>query len=435
MALRLDPAIAEAIARDERLWSDFTAICDCGGRQAGSGSEARARALIADRLAAAGGGATVQRHRVDYRGWHATRAELHLAAAGPRPCHPLIGGAATAPGGLEAEVIDLGRGTPAEFQAHGPDIPGRVVLVRHEPMFATGTIHRGAKYDMARAAGAVGFLIAGPLPGGLVAGAVGWDEKPGIPALGIAPETGALLCRGAAGWPRARIRIDVTEAPAVAENLILEKPGREPGWIVLSAHLDGHAISESAIDNASGVAVVLAVLRALGPEVRRWRRGLRVALFNVEEWGLIGSARYVGELGRADARAIALDVNLDSIAGSPDLTALTSGFAELEPFLLDVAAAAGQALRVVRPLMVNSDHANFAKAGIPACRLVAGFDDPGARLRHVLTAADSRDKVTPDELRQAAQLSAAIVAAACQATPQMAAGWRGSRSDFGRPAL
>ena len=50
-------------------------------------------------------------------------------------------------------------------------------------------------------------------------------------------------------------------------------------------------------------------------------------------------------------------------------------------------------LRTVRPLMQNSDHANFALAGIPALRLVAGFDDPNANLRYVLTPADTRDKV------------------------------------------
>ena len=47
----------------------------------------------------------------------------------------------------------------------------------------------------------------------------------------------------------------------------------------------------------------------------------------------------------------------------------------------------------MRPLMTNSDHANFAQGGIPALRLVAGFDDPAANLRSVLTPADTRDKI------------------------------------------
>ncbi|MFM9449645.1 hypothetical protein, partial [Streptomyces acidiscabies] len=62
--------------------------------------------------------------------------------------------------------------------------------------------------------------------------------------------------------------------------------------------------------------------------------------------------------------------------------------------------------------MMNSDHGNFAMAGIPAFRLVAGYDDPAANLRFVLTEADTRDKVARADLREAALLAAAIVEAA-----------------------
>ena len=74
--------------------------------------------------------------------------------------------------------------------------------------------------------------------------------------------------------------------------------------------------------------------------------------------------------------------------------------------------------------MQNSDHANFALAGIPAMRLVAGFDDPGANLRYVLTPADTRDKVAADELTRSAVLATAIVAAACNEDTPVVAGWR-----------
>mgnify|MGYP000081161437 CR=1 FL=1 len=77
-----------------------------------------------------------------------------------------------------------------------------------------------------------------------------------------------------------------------------------------------------------------AVTRALSPEVAGWRRGLRVMFFSVEEWALTGSAQYVKALSEAKRAKIALNVNLDSVAGSPNLAALTSGFAGVEPFLL-----------------------------------------------------------------------------------------------------
>ena len=70
-------------------------------------------------------------------------------------------------------------------------------------------------------------------------------------------------------------------------------------------------------------------------------------------------------LSPAERGKIALNVNLDSVAGSPNLAALTSGYRGVEPFVLGVAEANGLDVRTVRPLMTNSDHANFAQAGIP----------------------------------------------------------------------
>ena len=132
----------------------------------------------------------------------------------------------------------------------------------------------------------------------------------------------------------------------------------------------------------------------------------------------------VGCTCQPERAKIALNVNLDSVAGSPNLAALTSGYGGVEPFLLAVAEANGQTVRTVRPLMTNSDHANFAAGGIPAIRLVAGFDDPNAHLHKVLTPADTRDKVAQSELRQATLLTAAFVEAACNAEPAEAAKWR-----------
>jgi aminopeptidase YwaD len=80
------------------------------------------------------------------------------------------------------------------------------------------------------------------------------------------------------------------------------------------------------------------------------------------------------------------------------LTALTSGFERLDAWVKDTAARAGLPLTTHLPLMANSDHANFAAHGIPAVRLIAGFNAPDSNLRLILTAADTRDRVQPDEL-------------------------------------
>lgn len=422
--MRLDTDLAGRLAVDELLWKDFNDICDCGGRLSGTESEKRAFALLRERVKAASPANSGRSIPVPYNGWRSKSATLRLQDGSFAACHPLVRTIATSGDGLTAEVIDLGRGTPEEFEAHKQQINGRIVLVRHELMFAAGTIHRRRKYDMARANGAVGFLIAGPVAGHVVAGSSGRESGGGIPALGIAPETAAKLARRASGFPKVTMTVETDEAAAETETLVYDYPGQTDEWVVLSAHVDGHDLAESAMDNGTGLASVLAVTRLLAPHVASWRRGLRVMFFSVEEWALTGSAQYVQNLSEAERAKVALNVNLDSVAGSPHLAALTSGFAGVERFLLSVAEANGQSLRTVRPLMTNSDHANFAAGGIPAIRLVAGFDDPMAHLRVVLTPADTRDKVAQSELRQATQLTAALVAAACNADPAEAAKWR-----------
>lgn len=412
-----------AMSGDAEMMADFAALCGFGGRLAGTGSEQRALDYVAARGASALGW-PVTTLPVPYGGWRAARAELHLGDE-VLACHPLVRSMATGPDGLAAEVVDLGRGTPEEFEAHHADIAGRMVLVRHELMFAAGTVHRRRKYDMARAAGAVAFLIAAPVAEGLVAGSSGrGSAEAGIPAAGISQDAAARLARTAAGWPCATLVIETEEQPAETRTLLFDLPGQTEEVVVLSAHVDGHDLSESAMDNATGVAVALAAARALAPQVAGWRRGLRLAFFSVEEWALTGSARYVEGLSVQERAAIALDVNLDTVGGGARLSALTSGFAGLEPFLLQVAEGAGVPLRCVRPFLVNSDHANFANAGIPAFRLVAGYDDPAANVRLVLTPADTQDKVTAAELEQAKALTCAIIAAACQADAATAAQWR-----------
>jgi Zn-dependent M28 family amino/carboxypeptidase len=78
----------------------------------------------------------------------------------------------------------------------------------------------------------------------------------------------------------------------------------------------------------------------------------------------------------------------------------------------DTSARAGLSLATHLPLMPNSDHANFAAHGIPALRLIAGFGSSDSHLRLLLTAADTRDKVRPEELDAALQVAQALTRSA-----------------------
>lgn len=415
---------------EKAIASDFARICDCGGRLSGTESEAAATACL-EILGRQVSGATARAMEIPYEGWSARTWSLEGPDGNEHVCHPLVRTVATPPEGLEAEVVDIGRGTPEEFKAHRDEIPGRIVLVRHELMFAAGTIHRRHKYRAAIEHGATGFLIAGPQAWQPVAGSSGRGSGSGIPALGITPETASALARRSTGYPGVRMTIEVEEKPATAQNLFFDMKGQTDEWVVLSAHIDGHDLAESAMDNASGLAVALAVARALAPGMAERRRGLRLAFFNVEEWALTGSEVYVSGLSEAERLAIRLNVNLDSVAGGDRLTALTSDFAGLEPFLLEQSESCDVGLGLYRPHQMNSDHGNFANAGIPAFRLVAGFNDTEAATRLVLTPEDTRDKVSGAELARAARLAWQITSAALDADPETVSAWRRERVSQG----
>jgi hypothetical protein len=405
------------VAADPVLWPEFDALCGFGGRLAGTPGEQNARDWAAAKLGAIAGG-VLRREPVAYDGWTCREARLTDAASGrDLACTPLLG--AGAAGGLLLEVADCGRGAPEQIAAK--DVRGRAVLVRHEYPFASWTVHRRVKLAAAQAAGAAAFLIAQPAPGvGPVSGSAGTGA---LPALGISAE--AASCLAAAG-SRVRMAIEAAAHPAATETIVLDLPGGSEERVVLSAHIDGHPHGESALDNATGVAAVLALARAAAPFVARARRGLTVCLFSAEEWALAGSRAWLAAMTQQERARFVLNVNLDSIAGAASLTALTSGFRALPRFVQAAGAACGLPVGIHETPMQNSDHANFAAHGIPALRLLAGFDEPESHLRYLLTAADTRLLTDARALKIGALTAAAILWHALHADSAAMAGLRGA---------
>ena len=402
--------ILDGIWRSPTLLGDFDEICACGGRFAGSPSEAKAAAFLSARLREIAGGVRV--HTFPSPRWTREHSSVRLPDSGVELASTsLVLSPATPADGLELEVIDVGRGTVEEFREHRDEIPGRAVLVPHEFPFSLSHVHRRRKYGWAKAAGARGFLISNNIPGcGVVTGSSGRGAPDDLPSVGLSYEGGALLRRAAAAG-RARVRIDIrtSRSEGTASNLIAEVPGRGDEWVILCAHYDGHDLAESAMDNASGVAAVLEALRAVAPGVAQGRRGLRVMFFTVEEWALLGSKVYLETLPEADRRKIALAVNLDTVVGGRGLSALTSGMPDVAAFVRTATSARGIPVAPVGPVQASSDHYNFFLHGIPSFRLIAGYEDPTSLTRYLLTPADTRDKVSAGELRVAAMVAADLV--------------------------
>lgn len=423
-------AVTDRLRADAGLWSNFSDLCAMGGRMAGSASERLAQEWCFQQLHDISPAA--RREPTAYAGWQCHHSSLQTADGGESlDAVPLLGSAFTPDAGLLAPVLNLGRGTPAMIEAAGDRVRGHIVMVLHEYPFSSDTVHRRIKLQAAQAAGAVGFLIVQPEAGiGPVSGSSGRAGGAGIPAMGISAEAAQQLVE-----PGVQVRMHIVgeDFPrAQTHTLALDLPGGGSAGherVVLSAHLDGHTLAESALDNATGVAAVLAIARALAPHMARMHRGLTVCLFSAEEWALNGSREWLKAMSTERKRSMVLNVNLDSLDGSPNLTALTSGFRNLGSFCQQGAQLAGIDIGTHLPLMSNSDHANFAQAGIPAVRLMAGFNEPDSALRLLLTRSDTSQLVDRRRLVRATQAAAGVVWLALS-TPDL----RGLQSQAGDPS-
>jgi Zn-dependent M28 family amino/carboxypeptidase len=389
--------VIDRVRNSDGTVADLKTLTSFGGRLVGSKSEADTLAWLRRRLLEIPS-ISLSEHEFLYDSWTCTHHRLEICSGGEKKslrCHPLVWSAPTDVDGLCAEIVDLKRGTPDDFQSS--EIVGKIVLVRHEYPFAQNTIHRRIKYARSRELGAAGFIIANNIDGELlVTGSCGQDLAANIPGLGISMETGAEL---ASSSEPVRAELVTIRAPKHATNLIAEIAGKTDEWIVVSAHYDGHDLAQSALDNATGVAAAITILQSFAPLVGTLQRGLRVILFSAEESGLLGSTRYVDSLAPTERSSIALDINLDTLAGSTRFSCLTSGFEDLNHFVGAVSAAAGIEIPCYLPLLRNSDHYNFARLGIPALRVIAGFDEPTSGARFLLTEGDTAEKVSSTEIK------------------------------------
>jgi Zn-dependent M28 family amino/carboxypeptidase len=155
----------------------------------------------------------------------------------------------------------------------------------------------------------------------------------------------------------------------------------------------------------------------LAPRLSQCNHSLRVCFFSAEEWALTGSAVYLDSLAAAERDLLKLNINLDTVAGDDKLTALISEFPALDGFVRAAAGDAGMEIATYLPIMSNSDHYNFARHNIPALRLVAGFDRPDSRVRHILSRQDTRDKVTIDEMYRASAAVSTLTIRALNTSP------------------
>ncbi|MDI6880843.1 MAG: M28 family metallopeptidase [Desulfitobacteriaceae bacterium] len=197
-----------------------------------------------------------------------------------------------------------------------------------------------------------------------------------------------------------------------SQNIVAELPGKKADTIILGAHYDTADVNApGALDNASGVGVLLELARVLAADPHE--ESYQLVLFGAEEQGLVGSAYYAAH---SDLSAVSWMLNLDMI-GTPmeiDVAGKKSAPPELTQRLTALARKSGIPFHLSREAMVmsrdstqggNSDFSSFLDQGIPAAGLGLAGRPPGFYHRPE----DRLERVSLEELQKVGEFVSLLV--------------------------
>jgi Zn-dependent M28 family amino/carboxypeptidase len=230
----------------------------------------------------------------------------------------------------------------------------------------------------------------------------GWNDAAGIPAGAVTSEDAELIAHLAAqGRVRMHLVLTSQNGPEVTSYNVLGdiKGSEHPEQIVVvSGHLDSWDLGTGAIDDAAGVAVAMETAQLVQRLHLHPKRTIRVIAWMDEENGGRGHEAYAGaHKAEFDNHVAAIESDLG--AGHP------LGFwAKISPEALALLQPVQGILRAQGANLIKAvnespgaDIAPLAKAGVPAFGVL---QDGRTYFNYHHTAADTLDKIVPQELRE-----------------------------------
>ena len=262
--------------------------CDIGARLVGSPGADRAAAYVEEQFSAAGLRVACQEFPALYGSAVAHSVEVLDPALGAVASSPVLLSADTPPEGLEGELTILEGSDDLALESR--PLSGRIVLwvIGSRAEFQTrleALARRGPKAIL------IGWPATGIPPKNQQLPEVTARRGLAMPALCISFEQACAIA--AAGALRARVVLTSRRFEGRTSNLIADVPGSKfpEEVVIVGAHYDTAPDVSGAIDNASGVALILELARHFA--ARGSARTLRFIAWGGEKAGMIGSRHYV----------------------------------------------------------------------------------------------------------------------------------------------
>jgi carboxypeptidase Q len=273
-------------------------------------------------------------------------------------------------------VVDVGEGTPADFQKAG-DVTGKILLVHTkilktwDDLFAEYT-NAPPIVDRAVSAKAKALAFMATREHDILYRHTnsGAGEIDKIPMVIVAREDGERMARLLAQrnlvWADLSIPNQIG-GPIKTSNVIAELRGTEhpEEFVIVGAHLDSWELGTGALDNGCNAALVVDALRAIKASQVLPRRSIRFILFSGEEEGLLGSRTYAFN-HRAELDKAAGVIIYDSGTGK------TTGFSvggrsEIVPAAKQLIAPLAEfdVKEIETTMEWGTDHFDFMLEGVP----------------------------------------------------------------------
>jgi hypothetical protein len=404
---------------DTPLVSDLQSLTDeVGGRPTGSAENRKSEQWALERFRDAGVEARLEPFEMpmlwlerEARAWVKGDAEFRVEIA----AMPFSAGAGR--DGLEAPLLDGGRGTVWDFERLGSGAKDAFVLVETDELEDIPGLFReytdaAAIEQRAFAAHVAGVVYMGSRPRDVLHrhnASLGVDNERPMLVMERTSAQRALRLLRTGRELRLRIELALELGGAYeARNVIGEiRGGAEPEeYVVIGAHLDSWGLGTGALDNGCNVALVIDIARQITRLGLTPRRTIRFALFNGEEQGLVGSWGYTRtHADELDGHVMASSFDI----GSGRITGFfTNGRAELVEFLdraLVPVSGLGPFVNPNVPI-VGTDNFDFMLEGI--ANLVANQESANYGPNYH-AGTDTFEKVDQEQVRLNAAIAAAVV--------------------------
>jgi aminopeptidase YwaD len=340
---------------------------------------------------------------VDYLSWRRGSASLELIHPGREEIDTLsfTYSPSTEEEGLTSDLVFIPEPTTESFHDKADEIDGKVVLT----YVGKGVGPACQSTYWANELGAESLILMANSYGSRPpAGSCRWNQPSPIPVTSVSREDGerlaGLIERN--GRVTVRCKMDNRMADGRTFNVVGDVPGdgNPEEQVVIGCHYDGFDIAQSAIDNASGTAVLMDVARALSRGTHSQERTIRFVWFAAEELGMVGSHAYVDQHGSEMENVVAMMTT--DWPGSPATCGVQRPFRGLSERLENTLR--GHVSGVSMGLGMYSDHFPFMLAGVPAMWIGGSITGKDLEIYH--TVFDTADKVPPKVFRDSSVLMA-----------------------------